>query len=133
MIYCHVFSDACYYWSQNKRPNLRLDMKHKSSMDKAVTIFANSVNPYTDVTVALFESKLINASYLGISKPYVTICLSNPYHFKCPFNFEGVSGVSFHFIFFSMKFVLAKGVAPDDTPHFAASHMWIYCLHMPHK
>ena len=32
-----------------------------------------------------------------------------------------------------MKFLCANRIAPDGTPHSAASHLGLYCLHMPHK
>ena len=34
---------------------------------------------------------------------------------------------------FSMKFLLAKRIAPDGTPRFAASHLGLHYLPMPHK
>ena len=40
----------------------------------------------------------------------------------------------FSFLFqFSMKTKLAKRIASDGTPRFAASHLGIYCLPMSHK
>ena len=32
-----------------------------------------------------------------------------------------------------MKFLLANRIAPDRTPHSAASHLGLYCLPMSHK
>ena len=32
-----------------------------------------------------------------------------------------------------MKFLLASRIAPDETPHFAASHLGLFCLLMSHK
>ena len=34
---------------------------------------------------------------------------------------------------FSMKFSYATRIAPDGTPRFAASHLGLYCLPMPHN
>ena len=40
----------------------------------------------------------------------------------------------FSFIFhFSMKIMSANRIAPDGTPHFAASHLGLFCLPMFHK
>ena len=36
-------------------------------------------------------------------------------------------------IFDSMKFLLANGMAPDETLHSVASHLGLYCLPMSHK
>ena len=32
-----------------------------------------------------------------------------------------------------MKILLANRIAPDGTPHTAASHLGLFCLHMYHK
>ena len=32
-----------------------------------------------------------------------------------------------------MKIKIANGIAPDGTPRFAASHLGLFCLPMPHK
>ena len=43
-------------------------------------------------------------------------------------------GVIFIFLFhFSMKFLCANRIAPDGTPHSAASHLGLCCLPMSHK
>ena len=49
-----------------------------------------------------------------------------------PFSFIGASEMIFLFLFyFSMK--LANRIAPDWTPRFAALHLGLFRLHMPHK
>ena len=51
-----------------------------------------------------------------------------------PLSFLGVLGVIFIFSFnFSMKFLSANRIAPDETPHSAASHLGLCCLPMSHK
>ena len=47
----------------------------------------------------------------------------------------GASGrCDFKILFkFSMKFLQANRIAPDGTPHFAASHLGLCCLPMSHK
>ena len=41
---------------------------------------------------------------------------------------------NFSFLFhFSMKFMKANRIAPDGTPHAAASHLGLFCLFMSHK
>ena len=66
--------------------------------------------------------------------PLVTNGLSHPYHLdESTFIFRGVRS-KFSFAFhFSMKFMKANGMAPDGTPHFAASHLGLFCLPMSHK
>ena len=32
-----------------------------------------------------------------------------------------------------MKFMSANRIAPDGTPHYAASHLGLFCLHMSHR
>ena len=40
----------------------------------------------------------------------------------------------FHILFiFSMKFLQANRIAPDETPRSAASHLGLFCLRMYHK
>ena len=44
------------------------------------------------------------------------------------------SGVFLAFLFyFSMKVKVADRIAPDGTPHFAASHLGLLCLPVSHK
>ena len=59
---------------------------------------------------------------------------SHPYHLdESTSNFRGI-GSEFSFLsHFSMKFVSANRIAPDTTPCFAASHLGLFCLPMPHK
>ena len=46
------------------------------------------------------------------------------------FHFRGVRS-DFQFSSpFLMKFLYANRIAPDETPHFAASHLVLYCLSM---
>ena len=49
-----------------------------------------------------------------------------------PLSILGVLGVIFIFISL-MKFLCANRIAPDGTPHYAASHLGLYCLPMSHK
>ena len=35
--------------------------------------------------------------------------------------------------FFLMKIISANRKAPDATPHFATSHLGLFCMHMSHK
>ena len=49
-------------------------------------------------------------------------------------SFLGVLGVIFIFLsHFSLKYLCANRIAPDGTPHSAASHLGLYCLPMSHK
>ena len=48
------------------------------------------------------------------------------------FMFRGVRS-DFYISFFSLKFLCANRIAPDGTPHSAASHLGLYCLPMSHK
>ena len=49
------------------------------------------------------------------------------------FIFRGIRS-DFQIVFnFSMKILLANRIAPDGTPHSAASHLGLYCLPMSHK
>ena len=51
-----------------------------------------------------------------------------------PLSFLGVLGVIFIFLSpFSMKFLWANRIAPDGTPHSAASHLGLFCLPLSHK
>ena len=34
---------------------------------------------------------------------------------------------------FSIKFLIAKKIAPDVTPRFVASHLGLYCLPVSHE
>ena len=59
--------------------------------------------------------------------------LAHHYHLESIF-ILGASGVILGFLFhFSMNFLKANRIAPDGTPHSAASHMGLYCLPMSHK
>ena len=64
----------------------------------------------------------------------VTNGLFHPYHLDVStFIFRGNRSnwtFSFHF---SMKITLANIIAPEGTPHFAASHLGLFCLPMSHK
>ena len=60
--------------------------------------------------------------------------LSHPYRLDESILILGASGVFFPFSFhFSMKFISANRIAPDGSPRFAASHLELFCLPMPHK
>ena len=60
--------------------------------------------------------------------------LSHNYHLgEFTFTFKRIS-CDFKFLFtFSIIFSPNKQIAPDGMPHFAASHLGLYCLHMCHK
>ena len=49
-----------------------------------------------------------------------------------PLSFLGALGVIFSFLFFDENQV-SKQKASDGTPHFAASHLGLFCLLMSHK
>ena len=64
--------------------------------------------------------------------PHVTNGLSHPYHFdESTFAFRGIR--SDFFFHFSMKFMKANRTASDETPHFAVSHLGLFCLSMSNK
>ena len=42
-------------------------------------------------------------------------------------------GVRSDFVSFLIKFLYANRIAPDGTPHSAASHLGLFCLPMSHK
>ena len=73
-------------------------------------------------------------SALEVLYPLVTNGPSNRYHVdESTCIFRGIGSIfsfSFHF---SMKIMSANRIAPDGTPHFAASHMGLFCLPMSHK
>ena len=53
-----------------------------------------------------------------------------------PLSVLGELGVIFHFLYhFSIEIMSANRIAPDGTPHFAASHLGLFCLPtcVPHK
>ena len=66
--------------------------------------------------------------------PYLTNRLSHHYHLgESTFYFRGFR-CDFKFLsHFSTKFLRAYRIAPDGTPHSAASHLGLYCLPMSHK
>ena len=51
-----------------------------------------------------------------------------------PLSVLGVLGVIFLFLYhFLMNFLQANRIAPDGTPHSAASHLGLCCLPMSHR
>ena len=66
--------------------------------------------------------------------PLVTNGLSHPYQMdESIFIIKG-SGCDFSFLFhFSMKFMSENRIAPDGTPRFVVSHLWLFCLPMSNK
>ena len=66
--------------------------------------------------------------------PLVTNGLSHPYHLdEFILILRGI-GSDFSFLLhFSMKFMKGNRIAPDGTPHFAASHLGLFCLPIPHN
>ena len=66
--------------------------------------------------------------------PYLTNGFSHCYQLDESTFILGVLGVIFIFyLYFLMKFLCANRIAPDGTPRFAASHLGLCCLPMPHK
>ena len=58
--------------------------------------------------------------------------ISHPYNLdESTFNSRGIR--SYFFFHFSKKFVLANRIATDGMPHFAASHLGLFCLPLSHK
>ena len=54
-------------------------------------------------------------------------------HGESIFIFRGIRS-NFSFLFhFSMKIFSANRLAPDGTPHVAATHLGLFCLSMSHK
>ena len=49
------------------------------------------------------------------------------------FIFRDVKSDFYFFILFFDEFLCANRIAPDGTPHFAASHLGQFCLPMSHK
>ena len=66
--------------------------------------------------------------------PLVKNGLSHPYQLdKSIFIFRGFMSI-FSFLFhFLIKFMYTNRIAQDGTPHFAASHLALFCLLMSHK
>ena len=65
--------------------------------------------------------------------PYLTNGFSHHYKSaESTFIFRGVRSDFYFLSHFSMKFLQANRKAPDGTPRSAASHLGLFCLHMPH-
>ena len=59
---------------------------------------------------------------------------SHPYHLgESTFIFRGVRSDLELLFHFSMKILQANRIAPDGTPHSAASHLGLFDLPMSHK
>ena len=74
--------------------------------------------------------------YFGVVtvNPYLTNGFSHHYQLgESTFIFMGVTSNFYFLSHFSMKFLCANRIAPDKTPHSAASHLGLYCLPMSHK
>ena len=85
----------------------------------------------SNLVVYVFEwGKLIKSKF----NPYVTNAHSYPYHLdESTFIFRGIRS-SFSFLFhFSMNLFAANRIAPEGTPHFAASHLGLFYLPMSNK
>ena len=54
---------------------------------------------------------------------------------RCPATalIRGVRSDFYYLFNFSMKFLCANRIAPDGTPHSAASHLGLFCLPISHK
>ena len=60
--------------------------------------------------------------------------LSHPYHLDESTSIFRDIRSEFSFLFnFSIKIFSANRKVPDGTPHFAASHLGLFCLPMSHK
>ena len=69
-----------------------------------------------------------------VFNPYVTNRLSHPYHLDESTSILRVIKRIFSFSFhFQMKIMSANRIVPDGTPHYAASHLGLFCLPMSHK
>ena len=66
--------------------------------------------------------------------PLVTNGLSHPYQLdESTFVFRGIRS-DFSFLYHSpLKYVKANRIAPEGTPHFATSHLGLFCLPVSHK
>ena len=66
--------------------------------------------------------------------PYLTNGFSRHYHLgESTLIFRGIRS-DFQFLNkFLMKILSANRIAPDGTPHSAASHLGLFCLPMSHK
>ena len=73
-------------------------------------------------------------AYVRINRninPYLTNEFSHHYQLdESTFIFRGVR---WEFSHFSIKFLYANRIAPDGTPHSAASNLRLFCLSMSHK
>ena len=66
--------------------------------------------------------------------PYLTSGFSHHYHLEeSTLIFRGVRSDFYFLSHFSMKFLGANRIAPDGTPHSAASHLGLFCLLCPIK
>ena len=65
--------------------------------------------------------------------PYLTNGFSHHHLDESTFIFRGVRYDFYFLSHFSMKFLNANRIAPDGTPHFAVSHLGLFCLPMSHK
>ena len=69
-----------------------------------------------------------------VFNPFLTNGFSHHYHLgKSTFIFRDVRSDFYFLSDFTMKFLFANRIAPDGTPHSAASHLWLCCLSMSHK
>ena len=65
--------------------------------------------------------------------PYMTNGLAHRYHLgESAVVFKGIRDDFVSLFHFSMKVLQANRIAPDGTPHSAASHLGLYCLPMTH-
>ena len=66
--------------------------------------------------------------------PYLTNGSTHHDHLgESTFIFRGVRSDLRSLSCFSMKFLPANRIAPDGTPHSAASHLGLFCLPLSHK
>ena len=81
----------------------------------------------------LLPNSALNFS-CSVINPYLTNCFSHHYQLdESTFTFRGVRSDLYFLSHFSMKFLCANRIAPDGTPHSAASHLGLCCLPMSHK
>ena len=70
----------------------------------------------------------------ALLNPHVTNGFSHPYHLDESTFISRDFRHDFSFVFhFWMKFMFANRIATDGMPHFAASHLGLFCLPMSHR
>ena len=106
-----------------------------SDARKAAVLFCPSIF-YSSFADVLDQSSFLMfpLSRVNVINPLVTNGFTHTLpNGRVNFHFRG-SGSDVSFLFhFSMKFMSANRIVSDGRPGFAASHLGLFCLHMPHK